>query len=219
MPSAMALSPMPAPKPTSAAKGGIAATILLALLGVYVNEGGFVDDPADRGGATRYGITEKVARAWGYKGKMRDFPKHCDAVQRVCADLIYRTDYMEKPGFMPMALAEPAVFYEMVDSAVLHGAPRASGWFQGGLNSVCGTTFRGFPSVQAVHVKAYTNCADALGRVKVCVRMLDAMDAGQRKFFDRIIANNPSQRRFYKGWTRARLNNVDRKKCGGHAAP
>lgn len=42
-----------------------------ALLG---NEGGYVDNPADPGGATRWGITERVARAWGYTGDMRALP-------------------------------------------------------------------------------------------------------------------------------------------------
>ncbi|MDR7006095.1 glycoside hydrolase family 108 protein [Paraburkholderia strydomiana] len=42
-----------------------------ALLG---NEGGYVDNPADPGGATRWGVTERVARAWGYAGDMKDLP-------------------------------------------------------------------------------------------------------------------------------------------------
>lgn len=37
-------------------------------------EGGYVNDPDDPGGATRYGITEKVARAHGYAGDMKDLP-------------------------------------------------------------------------------------------------------------------------------------------------
>lgn len=37
-------------------------------------EGGYVNNPADRGGATKYDITETVARANGFKGNMRDLP-------------------------------------------------------------------------------------------------------------------------------------------------
>lgn len=41
-----------------------------------------MNDPADRGGATKYGITQAVARANGYS--------LCD---------IYKCEYAEKPGF------------------------------------------------------------------------------------------------------------------------
>lgn len=39
-------------------------------------EGGFSDRDrtADPGGATKYGITERVAREWGYQGDMRELP-------------------------------------------------------------------------------------------------------------------------------------------------
>lgn len=214
-----AILPMEQPKALTAPQiaGGAIGLIITAALGlVYVNEGGFVDDPADRGGATRYGVTEKVARAAGYSGSMRTFPKSCDAENPVCADLIYTRDYIDKPGFRPMAAVEPAVFYEMTDSAVLHGQARASGWFVGAVNGVCRTKFPPATKVNAAHVKAYDDCARNLGRVKVCVRVLDAMDGGQKAFFDKIVARNPSQKKFYKGWTRNRIGNVPRSKCGGH---
>ena len=55
-------------------------------------EGGFSDHPADRGGATRWGITERVARANGYAGDMRALP-------RATAAGIYRRLYWEAPGY------------------------------------------------------------------------------------------------------------------------
>jgi len=42
-----------------------------ALLG---HEGGYSDRPDDPGGATMYGITERVARRAGYRGNMRELP-------------------------------------------------------------------------------------------------------------------------------------------------
>lgn len=45
-----------------------------AVLKTLQLEGGYVNDPNDPGGATRYGITEITARAHGYTGDMRDLP-------------------------------------------------------------------------------------------------------------------------------------------------
>lgn len=39
---------------------------------LLANEGGYVDNPNDPGGATKYGVTERVARAHGYQGDMHD---------------------------------------------------------------------------------------------------------------------------------------------------
>jgi lysozyme family protein len=44
----------------------------VALMG---NEGAYVDNPADPGGVTMWGITERVARACGYQGDMRLLPQ------------------------------------------------------------------------------------------------------------------------------------------------
>jgi len=35
----------------------------------------FTDDPADSGGATKWGVTERVARYWGYTGQMKYLPR------------------------------------------------------------------------------------------------------------------------------------------------
>jgi lysozyme family protein len=37
-------------------------------------EGGYVNDPKDKGGETNYGITKAVADKHGYKGSMKDIP-------------------------------------------------------------------------------------------------------------------------------------------------
>ena len=42
---------------------------------VIGREGGYSNHPADKGGATRWGVTEAVARAHGFRGDMRAFPR------------------------------------------------------------------------------------------------------------------------------------------------
>jgi lysozyme family protein len=39
------------------------------------HEGGYVNHPKDPGGETMWGITARVARAYGYTGPMKDLPK------------------------------------------------------------------------------------------------------------------------------------------------
>jgi lysozyme family protein len=53
---------------------------------LIAREGGFVDHPADKGGPTRWGITQAVARRHGYKGQMENLP-------RSVAALIYKQQY------------------------------------------------------------------------------------------------------------------------------
>ena len=86
---------------------------------VIQREGGFVDHPDDRGGATRFGIIESVARAHGYQGEMNTMP-------RSVAVEIYRWDYWTRPrvgiiaDMLPpatLSLAE-LIFDEAVNSGV-----------------------------------------------------------------------------------------------------
>lgn len=45
-----------------------------AFAAVLGNEGNFSDNANDPGGETMYGITQAVARAWGYQGDMQALP-------------------------------------------------------------------------------------------------------------------------------------------------
>ena len=84
------------------------------------HEGGYVDHPNDPGGATRYGVTEHVARAHGYTGHMKEFPLDL-------AKKIYRTTYWDA------VRAEdcPAdVRFDLFDAAVNSGPAQAVKWIQ-----------------------------------------------------------------------------------------
>src|SRR5919112_1983140 len=72
-------------------------------------EGGYVNHPADRGGPTRFGITEAVARAHGYGGAMAVLPRDEAAA-------IYRRLYWMRPRFDEIAKRAPLVAAELVDT-------------------------------------------------------------------------------------------------------
>lgn len=84
------------------------------------HEGGFVDHPKDPGGATRYGITQRVARANGYGGDMRNFP--LSEAKRIA-----RKDYWDavRADDMP-----DAVRFDLFDAAYNSGSKQAIKWLQ-----------------------------------------------------------------------------------------
>ena len=90
-------------------------------------EGGYVDHPNDPGGATNYGITERVARRHGYRGHMRDLP-------REVAKHIYAVDYWDGPGFASVAKHSEAIAEELFDTGVNMGVSVASTFLQRALN-------------------------------------------------------------------------------------
>lgn len=96
---------------------------------VIAREGGFSDHPADRGGATRWGITERVARANGYDGAMRALP-------RATAVAIYRRLYWLRPGFDRVAERMPRVAAELFDTGVNMGSAVAATFLQRALNAL-----------------------------------------------------------------------------------
>lgn len=84
------------------------------------HEGGFSDHPTDPGGATMWGITERVARTHGYTGLMLSLPAEV-------AKAIYRREYWERV----QADALPAeIRYCMFDAAVNSGVSQSVKWLQ-----------------------------------------------------------------------------------------
>ena len=96
---------------------------------VIDREGGYVDNPADPGGPTRWGITQAVARAHGYGGDMR-------LLSREQAAQIYRARYWRRPGFDRVSQRAPALAAELFDTGVNMGPPVAIGFLQRALNAL-----------------------------------------------------------------------------------
>lgn len=104
-------------------------TIDRLIEGVIGREGGYSNNPNDTGGATMWGVTERVARACGYTGPMRALP-------RETAKEIYFTQYVRKPGFASLMDVSEPIAEELVDTGVNMGPAVAALMLQKTLNSL-----------------------------------------------------------------------------------
>src|SRR3546814_14165144 len=86
-------------------------------------EGRYSNHPADRGGETMWGITERVARRHGYTRPMRSLP-------RAKAVAIYRQAYAIHPVFAAVPAIDPVVCEEFVAPCVTMAPAVPSPWFQ-----------------------------------------------------------------------------------------
>lgn len=91
---------------------------------VLRHEGGFADHPADPGGETMWGVTLRTARAHGYRGDMRDFPRD-DAM------VIYRDSYWSPCRCEEMP---ETIRFHLFDAAVNSGPKQATKWLQRALD-------------------------------------------------------------------------------------
>ena len=97
--------------------------------GVLKAEGGYVNDPADRGGETNFGITIATARANGYAGPM-------SAMTRDFARGVYVKQYVIAPGFDKIGTISMPIAAELVDTGVNMGPKVASTFLQRALNGL-----------------------------------------------------------------------------------
>jgi lysozyme family protein len=169
---------------------------------VIDREGGYSNHPADRGGATRFGITEAVARANGYAGDMRYF-------ERAAAAVIYRRVYWTRPGFDRVAERAKALAAEMFDTGVNMGPAVASGFLQRALNAL-NRGARDYPDVlldgrigpQTLAALDRFLATRGKGGEIVLVRAVEALQ-GER--YLSLAEQRPANEAFLYGWLANRL--------------
>jgi lysozyme family protein len=102
--------------------------IIAELIGIEGDGNGRID-PNDAGGATRWGVTEAVARADGYKGAMKDYP-------RDMAELLYLRNYFVKPHFDQVLLRSRPLAAELFEIEVNLPPSQAATFLQRALNAL-----------------------------------------------------------------------------------
>ena len=196
---------------SSKTKGGIGAAIALLIASIFAVEGGFVDNPADPGGATNHGVTERVARADGYTGDMRMLPK------ARATDIIKR-NYIVKPGYLPLVAADVHVAHEVIDSGYNAGPSRSTRWLQESLNHLNnrGRDYRDIAE-DGLMGPGTMAAVEALqrrrGKALACQLLVKLMDAKQAQHYARLAAANDKFETFMVGWVRTRIGNVDWSQC------
>jgi lysozyme family protein len=104
------------------------AHVLQTINKLIETEGGYCNNKDDLGGATCWGVTEREARADGYYGDMRDYPKS------FAKDFYYRK-FWHKPNLPEVSALSEAIAEEVFDTGVNMGVGKAGEFLQIALNA------------------------------------------------------------------------------------
>ena len=160
-------------------------------------EGGFSDDPRDSGGATRFGITEAKARAFGYGGDMRDLPPDL-------AHHIYKTDYWDLIRLDQVAWLSEPIALEMFDTAVNCGVGVPVKFLQRLLN-VFNREQKDYPDLEVDGLIGHNTLAalrtflNLRGKIGAEV-MVEALNSLQGAFYTSLAERRPKDEAFIFGW-------------------
>lgn len=92
-------------------------------------EGGFSNNLKDRGGATKFGVTEQVARAHGYAGKMEDLSEYT-------AKQIAKAQYWDPLRLDEVSKLSGPIAYELFDTGYNCGISVSGRFLQSALNAL-----------------------------------------------------------------------------------
>ena len=178
-------------------------------------EGGLSDHPADKGGVTAYGASLEFVKDIASTASGRNFLQSIQvqlpvtratilALNRDQVATMFRREFWDKLGLDRFAFRQALLLY---DAAVSHGPKRAVILSQRGYKKIVGY---GVPLIVdgvigPKTIAALNQDTDAL--VKAIVQ-------ARRDYYDAIVASNPGQRAFYKGWIN-RSDALERRALGG----
>lgn len=158
------------------------SNLTVALVFTLKEEGGFVDNPADHGGATNRGITQRVYDAWrDSKSLPRQSVEFATTAE---TDTIYDEEYWQpgKCDHLPLAVA-----VTHFDWCVNHGVAGANKTLQHAL---------AMPVVDGI-IGPATLAAVADADVMALVHAYQALRIG---FYHADVVADPGQARFLAGW-------------------
>ena len=164
-------------------------------------EGGYVSHPADRGGPTRFGITEAVARAHGYAGAMAQLPREEAAA-------IYKRLYWLRPRFDEVATRSARLAAELFDTGANMGPAVAATFLQRALTAL-NRNGKDYPDL-VPDGRAGPRTLAALdaflaARPNGEAVLLRALEALQGERYLRLAERRPANEAFLYGWLANRV--------------
>ena len=157
---------------------------------ILAREGGdFVDHPADRGGPTKFGVTQKTLSIYlGRPAKVEDVR----GIDRITAGIIFRSMYYQRPKIdrLPGSI-QPFMF----DASVHHGPSRAITMLQEVISDCRFGPIAIDGIVGPVTIRLSTVAEDAMGDWLIACLVEQRL-----MFFRTIVRRNPSQKVFHRGW-------------------
>jgi lysozyme family protein len=154
---------------------------------VIKSEGGYVNDPADRGGETNLGVT---IDAWGTYLKRAIQPGEMKALKQETVKPFYKQMYWDlvKCDDLPAGID-----YAVFDFAVNAGVSRAAKFLQ--------------RAVGAVDDGVIGSGTLALVAKTTPGKLLENFAEQKEAFYNTLAEKNPTQQKFLKGWL-ARVDHV-----------
>ncbi len=158
-----------------------------ALAFTFKNEGGYVNHPADPGGATNFGIIQRNLDRWNGAHPELGFPGDVKNLTRDQAAVIYRADYWRWDD-----IREPAIGIKLFDIGVNCGTGASIKLLQKALNTLVQ------PPIDVDGKLGPATLAAA--NAQPGTALMQALCDVQKDYYLAIIASNPSQAVFKDGW-------------------
>lgn len=162
----------------------------------------YTNDPKDSGGPTKYGVTEAVARAFGYKGDMKN-------LDYALAFMIFKELYYLQPKFDQVVDVSEPIGAKLYEIGINMGTGRGVRFLQRALNSL------------NQEAKLYPDLVmdGAIGRLTLyCLKtylehrghrgehvLLEMIRAQQRVFYIELSERRQKDERFQYGWQSKRV--------------
>ena len=160
-------------------------------------EGGYVNNPNDSGGATNWGVTERVARKFNFTGDMRDLPKKT-------ATQIAKKAYWDVMKLDDIAELSESVALELFDTGFNAGTSRAGKFIQRALNGLNrkGRDFNDLVVDGAIGTKTIESLKTFLNKrgkrgETVMMRSLNGL---QVEFYFKLVERREKDEDFLFGW-------------------